>query len=419
LPVAGLKTAGKMNTSRRKAPASLSITKKLARRFLLLKQLLFRPRAELTGSAGIDTVFRRLGAIQFDPLSPCGNNVDLVLQSRVRDIKKSDYHKWVYEKRQGIEIYQKELCIVPLENIGLARGLHTKRGVTRANSFFEQNEADLRDLLDLIKGNGPISAQDIDDGRRLISFWGNNTSWGRTALHILWQFGELCVVNRDKNRKSYDLTSRVYGLDLKRSYPAHSAQVEPEHVLGRVDNVGLLPSTGTGSGWLRTGTGKEIKSILMKLEDRGDIKTVTIEGVSGNYVLRAGDLPLLEAAQQKRITKRVSFIAPLDNLMWDRGIIKEIFDFDYRWEVYTPVEKRTYGYYVLPILFGDRFIGRIEPVVNPGKNVLEIKGFWLEDETVWMPLLRKRIDEYLEHFLSYLDVRDIIWKVPLPEEGKK
>ncbi|MEE9557833.1 MAG: crosslink repair DNA glycosylase YcaQ family protein, partial [Candidatus Adiutricales bacterium] len=203
-----------MNTSRNKAPASLSITKKQARRFLLLKQLLFRPRAELTGSAGIDTVFRRLGAIQFDPLSPCGNNVDLVLQSRVRDIKKSDYHKWVYEKRQGIEIYQKELCIVPVENIGLARGLHTSRRIAVVNTFFEQNEPDLKRLLDFIKANGPVSAQDIDDERRLASFWGNNTSWGRTALHILWQFGELCVVSRDKSRKSYDLTSRVYGLDL-------------------------------------------------------------------------------------------------------------------------------------------------------------------------------------------------------------
>lgn len=408
-----------MPPSKNETKTDLTITKKQARRFLLMKQLLFRPRAELTGAAGIDTVFRRLGAIQFDPLSPCGNNVDLVLQSRVKGIKKSDYHEWVYEKRKGIEIYHKELCIVPLENVGLARGPHTKRGITRANLFFEQNEADLRDLLDLIKGNGPTSAQDIDDGRRLTSFWGNNTSWGRTALHMLWQFGELCVVSRDKNRKSYDLTSRVYGLDLKRGYPVQTAQVEPGHILGRIDNVGLLPSTGTGSGWLRTGTGKEIKSILMKLKDSGDIKTVTIGKAPGNYVLRAEDLPLLEAAQQKRITKRVSFIAPLDNLMWDRDTIKAVFNFDYRWEVYTPVEKRTYGYYVLPILFGDRFIGRIEPAVNPDRNVLEIKGFWLEDETVWTPGLRKSIDEYLEHFLSYLDVRDIIWKVPQPVEGKK
>ena len=77
----------------------------------------------MSGFAGVDTVFRGLGAIQFDPINPCGNNVDLVLQSRIRGIKKSDYHKWVYEKRRGIEIFQKELCIVPLDNIELARGL--------------------------------------------------------------------------------------------------------------------------------------------------------------------------------------------------------------------------------------------------------------------------------------------------------
>ena len=191
-----------MNTSRDKTRANLSITKKQARRFLLMKQLLFRPRAELSGSTGIDTVFRRLGAIQFDPLSPCGNNVDLVLQSRVGGIKKSDYHQWVYAKRQGVEIYQKELCIVPLENINLARGLHQKKEVEQVNSFFEQNETELKNLLHFIRGYGPTSAQDIDDGRRLMSYWGNSTSWGRKALHILWQLGELCVVSRNRNRKS-------------------------------------------------------------------------------------------------------------------------------------------------------------------------------------------------------------------------
>lgn len=408
-----------MNTSRGNARVDLSITKKQARRFLLMKQLLFRPRAELSGSTGIDTVFKRLGAIQFDPLSPCGNNVDLVLQSRVKGIKKSDYREWVYENRQGVEIYQKELCIVPLENINLARGLHRKKEVARVNSFFEQNESELKNLLHFIRGYGPTSAQDIDDGRRLISFWGNNTSWGRTALHILWQLGELCVVSRNRNRKSYDLSSRAYGIDLKRGYPIQIKEIQLEHVLGRIDNVGILPSTGTGSGWLRIGTGKEIKSILKKLAQSGDIISLSIKGVSGNYVMRYTDLPLLEATQQKKITKRVSFIAPLDNLMWDRDTIKEIFEFDYRWEVYTPIEKRTYGYYVLPILYGDEFIGRIEPAFNPNENVLEIRGFWLEAGTVWSPCLHKKFNEYLEHFISYIDVRDIIWNVPEPEDGKE
>ena len=399
--------------------ANLSITKKQARRFLLMKHLLFRPRAELSGSTGIDTVFRKLGAIQFDPLSPCGNNVDLVLQSRVRDIKQSDYNEWVYEKRQGVEIYQKELCIVPLENIHLARGPHKEKEVARVNLFFEQNRAELENLLHLIRKNGPISARDIDDGRRRISLWGNHTSWGRTALHILWQLGELCVVNRNRNRKSYDISGRTYGIDLKRQYPIQSAKIQPEHVLGRIDNVGLLPATGTGSGWLRIGTAKEIKSILKKLVLTGDIVLLSVKGVSGYYVMRSADLSILEAAQKKRITKRISFIAPLDNLMWDRDTIKNMFNFEYRWEVYTPMAKRAYGYYVLPILYGEEFIGRIEPVFNNGEKVLKIIGFWLEAGTVWSRRLHKQFNEYLEHFLYYLNAQDIIWNVSEPEIGKE
>jgi uncharacterized protein YcaQ len=408
-----------MNSSNSLAGVNLTISQKQAKRFLLMKQLLFRPRSKLSGATGVETVFKRLGAIQFDPISPCGNNVDLVLQSRIRGIKKSDYHKWVYEKRRGFEIYQKEMCIVPLDKINLARGLHTKQEITRVNSFFRRHAAELKNLLHFINENGPVSTQDIDDGRRLISAWGNNTSWGRLALHILWQLGELSVVGRDRNRKLYDLSGRAYGVELHRRYPVQIAALRQKHVLGRIDCVGMLPATGTGSGWLRVGTGKEIKSILKRLADSGDIIILSIKGVSGNYVMRSMDLAILEAAQQKKITKRVSFIAPLDNIMWDRETILKIFKFDYRWEVYTPIKKRKYGYYVLPILYGDEFIGRIEPVFDPGENMLEIKGFWLEAGTLWPSRLHKKFNEYLEHFLAYIGARDVIWKVPEPEAVKQ
>jgi uncharacterized protein YcaQ len=384
-----------------------------------MKQLLFRPRAELSGFAGVDKVFRRLGAIQFDPINPCGNNVDLVLQSRIRGIKKADYHRWVYEKRRGIEIFQKELCIVPLDNIDLARGLHDKKEIARVNAFYKRNQTELKNLLHLIGANGPISSRDIDDGRRLISYWGNNTSWGRVALHILWQLGKLSVVNRDKNRKFYDLPGRAYGIELKERYPLQFSEIRQKHVLGRIDSVGLLPASGTGAGWLRIGTGKEIKSQLERLVRSGDIVVLSIKDAPRNYVMRSADLPLLEAAQNKKITKRFSFIAPLDNLMWDRDLIQEIFKFDYRWEVYTPIKKRKFGYYVLPVLFGDKFIGRIEPVLRSDENLLEIRGFWLEPGTAWPPRLHKKFHNYLDHFLSYLNARDIIWKVPQPQAGKQ
>ena len=403
----------------RGAGGDLTITPKQARRFLLMKQMLFRPRAELSGFAGVDTVFRKLGAIQFDPINPCGNNVDLVLQSRIRGVKKTDYHRWVYEKRQGIEIFQKELCIVPLANVDLARGLHNKKEIARVNAFFKRHQAELKNLLHFIGANGPISARDIDDGRRLISYWGTNTSWGRAALHNLWQFGKLSVVKRDKNRKFYDLPGRAYGVDLKERYPLQMPQIQPKHVLGRIDSVGLLPASGTGAGWLRIGTGKEIKSQLEQLVLSGDVILLDIKNVPRNYVMRSADLPLLKAAQHKKITKRFSFLAPLDNLMWDRDLIKDIFNFNYRWEVYTPIKKRKFGYYVLPVLYGDEFIGRIEPVLLPGKDLLEIRGLWLEPGIVWSPRMQKKFYEYLNHFLSYLDAGNIAWNAPQPEIGKQ
>ncbi len=391
------------------------LTKRQAGKYLLSKQLLLNPRVDFSGLAGIDSVFRRLGAIQFDPLDPCGNNVDLVLQSRIKNIKRSDYHQWAYTMRRGIEIFHKERCIVPVENVDLARRYYMNGRIRRLNAFVKQYEDDLKRLIDFTEKNGPISAQDVKDKRKLVSGWGVTSSWGTAALNILWQLGELSVVDRHKKRKWYDLTDRAYGVDITSDYPVRSCSPNAEQILGRIDNVGLLPAAGTGQGWLGMGTGKEIKPVLQKLVAKRTLKHVAIQGIKADYLMLQKDMPLLETALKKRAVNKVSFIAPLDNLMWDRKTIKEIFGFDYRWEVYTPIQKRKYGYYVLPILSGDKFIGRIEPVVKPKENILEIKGFWLEKGCAWSAGLSKAFDRYLDHFLSYLGVSDVVWKTDKPK----
>ena len=113
---------------------------------------------------------------------------------------------------------------------------------------------------------------------------------------------------------------------MKERYPLQFSEIRPEHVLGRIDSVGLLPASGTGAGWLRIGTGKEIKTRLEQLARSGDVISLRIKDVPKNYVMRFADLPLLEAAQQKKIAKRFSSIPPLDNLICDRDLVKDIFN---------------------------------------------------------------------------------------------
>lgn len=106
------------------------------------------------------------------------------------------------------------------------------------------------------------------------------------------------------------------------------------------------------------------------------------------------------------------FLAPLDNLLWDREMIKDIFGFEYKWEVYTPKHQRKYGHYVLPILYGDKFIGRIEP--RQVGSVLEIRGIWLEQNFKWSHAVDESFTNCLNTFKDYLGVQTVQWLCEAP-----
>jgi uncharacterized protein YcaQ len=119
----------------------------------------------------------------------------------------------------------------------------------------------------------------------------------------------------------------------------------------------------------------------------GSLVPVAIEGIRGPRFLLSDELPRLEQAEREvtagsapgGTAAGVAFLAALDPLVWDRDFLRSLYGFDYVWEVYVPAAKRRWGYYVLPILFGDRLVGRIEPRIERKANVLRIAGLWWED----------------------------------------
>jgi uncharacterized protein YcaQ len=113
------------------------------------------------------------------------------------------------------------------------------------------------------------------------------------------------------------------------------------------------------------------------LLDAGVLAEVALEGARGRAVMLAAERPLLRA-RARRAPPQVSFLAPLDPLVWDRRLVKLLWDFEYVWEVYTPAAKRRWGYYVLPMLFGDRLVGRIEPRLDRRALRLDVLDLWLE-----------------------------------------
>ena len=384
------------------------LTKENIRRYLLLKHLLLPPQS-LKGLEGIDKVFNTLRSIQFDPQSPCGTNVDLVLQARVKGIHPKDYYSWLYKNKKGIECFDKELCIVPIEDLSLCKKIFSNRSKKKTDDFIQENLVAIEKLILRIKKDGEISSSQIIDDRKIESFWGN-PRWGKAVLDILWKTGRLVISKREKGRKYYNLSERIYG---KKYIWIEENNINSEKVIRRIRSIGLLPKSGTGQGWLGVGIGKQILPIVTRLLEQKILIEVKIEDVKKTYVMINSDLHLLQKVTVIKPELNIVFLAPLDNLLWDREMIKNIFDFEYKWEVYTPKHQRKFGHYVLPILYGDKFIGRIEP--RQVGDMLEIRGLWLEPDFQWNEVVDKSFYSYLEKFKKYLNVQKIKWLCKIPK----
>ncbi len=381
----------------------MEISKQTARRFLLAKQLLYPPKS-LFGKAGIAKVFEKVRSIQFDPQEPAGNNVDLVLQSRVKNIRPKDYYWWLYQKRQGIECFDKELCLAPIEDLPMCLEMFSKKNrQERIGQFLKKYQKEIKTLLKRIKTEGEISSFNIKDERKISNFWGN-PRLGKAMLDALWREGKLVISKRERNRKYYNLPEKVYGKKLKWSV---SAKPNVKAIIRRIKSVGLLPKSGAGSGWLGLGLGREISPLISRLLKDKVLIEVAVFASKRRYTALRSDIGLVRRINATALKPKMVFLAPLDNLLWDRETIRDIFEFDYKWEAYTPQSQRQYGHYVLPVLFKDRLVARIEPRYD--ENVLKIKGFWPEKGFKWTNEAKIAFKDCLDDFKEYLGAKEIRW----------
>ena len=151
------------------------------------------------------------------------------------------------------------------------------------------------------------------------------------------------------------------------------------------------------------------RATLARLSAQGVLIPVAVEGIAqAPLFIRAADAPLLDAAASADgADPAAAFIGPLDNLIWDRDLIRWLFDFDYTWEVYKPAAQRKYGHYVLPVLYGDRFIARVEPIFDRKARVLTIVNWWWEAGVEPDDAMVAALAECLAAFGRYLGAGEI------------
>ena len=393
-----------------------SIDRATARRFLVRRHLLAPPRSLPAEAASVKTVVERLGSLQFDPLEVAGRNHDLILAARIAGYQRAWTDALLYEERWLYETYNKGLSLVPTAELPWYRVAWDTSNERLEGEAFLEHAALVEELLDRIRRDGPLSSTDIEP-RAAIDWYWRPTNQVRAILEALAQAGILGLARREGNRRVYDLLERLFPPELLTQRPPENDQ-RRHKVLSRFRAHGLLPARGGQAEiWLGTGpTAADRYARQAELVEAGEIVPVEVEGVKGTRFVLGSEVGELEGAARSVVArepagKGVAFVAPLDPLVWDRNLLRSLFDFDYVWEVYVPAAKRRWGYYVLPVLAGDRFVGRIEPRIDRKADALRILGLWWEDgvEPFAEPWLVEGLVDAIVAHARFAGVSKVIW----------
>lgn len=372
---------------------ALPVSAAAARRFLIQRHLLAPARDLAAGPEGVRAAFDRLGSIQFDPLAVAGRNHDLVLHARVREYDPAWTDGLLYETRELFETYNKGLSLLPTSELPWHRDSWDRFEAIHAGEAFLRHRETVAHVLERIRLDGPLSSLDFGKRRTVDWYWGP-TSEVRAVLEALAEAGVISLARREGNRRYYDLTERLYAADLL-EIRKDERERKRHKLLSRYRAHGLLGAGGQSELWYGIGParrratdppGRIIRSELhSELVAAGDLVTVRVEGIRGERFVLGTELERLHAAESAVVRggqptePSVVFLAPLDPLAWDRSLLRDLFDFDYVWEVYVPERKRRWGYYVLPLLYGDRLVGRIEPRFDREAGTVRILGLWWQD----------------------------------------
>ena len=365
----------------------LTVTQDQARRFILFKQGLLGEH-RFIGRDGAYQYVRQAGCIQFDPVDACGKNAELTLQSRVKGFRKRMLDDLLYRDRLLVDYSDKELSIWPTEDWPYFSG-YRERSMAHGRRFEGIPELEAQ-AVDYIRRHGPVSSDTLPvDGR---IFWHSSMHWSgdwhkespaaRSVLEQLYTDGVLLIHHKSGSRKFYDLAEKYLppGLLNAPNPCADEAAFLGWRVKRRIGAVGLLWNRRSDA-WLGIEmTAEQRDAAFERLEKTGDITAVRVEGLRSPLYMLSADRQELEAVMADRapLKERLEFLAPLDPMLWDRKLIEALWGYRYSWEIYTPADKRKYGYYVLPILYGDRLIGRIEPKADRQEKTLAVRNLWLE-----------------------------------------
>ena len=354
-----------------------------SRRILLAAQGLSKPPAIRSGPASVQGLIERLGFVQVDSINVLERAHHLILHTRLESYRPETLSKLLEKERSLFEHWTHDASVIPTRWFE-----HWKPRFARYADRIDRNEwwherlgGDPAPLLARIharvRDGGPLRGRDLEDER---SEDGGGGWWnwhpGKAALEHLWRTGRLSIAGRNRFEKIYDLTERVHPEPHARRRPASRVHIEWASRTA-LERLGVATANEVAAFWNSISTA-DARAWCDSAVARGELESVRLEDLDGRTRAAYATDASRGLAKIVPWDETIRTLCPFDPVIRDRKRIKRRFDFDYRFEAFVPEARRRFGYYTLPLLRGDRFLGRIDPKFDRGADVLLVRGPWWE-----------------------------------------
>ena len=398
----------------------MPLTKKTVRRLMLEKQGFGERPASVT-KEDVYKAVDRLGCLQIDTINVVERAHYLTLWSRLGNYDKELLHQLAYEDRKLFEYWAHAASYVPMKDFRYyTRPMRVRRERYAHGYDWARAEPEVMEhVLERVRKEGPLSTKDFEHKRKTRSQGWWDWKPAKIALEALFGAGILLISHRENFQRYYDLAERILPPNIDTTEPTEEECLH-FHALRTIGCLGLAQP-----GDLRTyfqpwsimlrRTAKQWKAILENLVEEGDVIRFDVEGERNPYYCLTEDSQQVEEPKSEFNDARL--LNNFDNLLWNRKQIQNLFGFKVKLEAYIPAAKRKYGYYNLPILWGDRLVGRIVPKMDRKRGVLIVHSVWHEPWFKPDEDFEERYTETLQEFARFHGADEIEMEEDTPRKG--
>jgi uncharacterized protein YcaQ len=387
------------------------ISREIARKLMIEKQHIGKKYCK-PKKKNVYEIIESLGCLQIDTINVVERAHYLTLWSRLGTYEKKHLDDLAYKDRRLFEYWAHAACYVPTNHYryylksmeirkkDLMSGLQKRTG--KGNELIEK-------VMNRIKEEGPLTSKDFQSVKKKKGGWWNRKD-EKIAMEYLFGAGVLAINHRENFQRYYDLTENVIPSWIDRTEPTDDerAWFFIEKTMSCLGIIQPKEARDYYHHWAIK-LGKKVTQIEALIKEKENVTRIELEGSNISHYCLAEDAIRLEEINDDFEYDGVQLLIYFDNFMWNRQRINRLFSFESKLEIYLPVKDRVYGYYHLPVLYGDQIVARIEPKMDRKQNKIQIRGYWTESNFKETEDYQNKLSTNLEDFAAFHGTNNIEW----------